>query len=113
MDLTNHKLPTDLAQSLYKRNHKGNDYDAYRMDFAKLTLDKRIRVSDKVVDDFWASKGAKGFFQCFAPGYSKDRRTATVKAWVGPDMHGIAATYMLRYIAGFWCVDWREFAGRE
>ena len=54
--------------------------------------------------------GAKGYVKVWLPGYSKDGKTAVVRMWIGPTVHGATATYLLVKQDGRWSVKWRKTA---
>lgn len=118
--LKSHRLPESLIEALYRRNKGAANFDALQTDYSGMRFDSRIEVGD--FTDVIASAvprttgphaklaaRAKGWFQCYAPGYSDDGRTAVVRAWVGPSMHGAIATYLLERKDSSWQVMWREF----
>lgn len=119
--LQSHNLPDSLIDALYLRNKGKKEYDALRTDFSRMSFDKRIVVGDfnaAMGDRGWSRDNvsfakfvsrARGCFECYAPGYSADRKTALVRAWIGPSAHGAIATYLLERSDATWQVKWREF----
>ncbi|MFZ4508167.1 MAG: hypothetical protein ACOYON_10790 [Fimbriimonas sp.] len=109
--------PPALVRALYERNKGRKDPDAKVTDFSKMRLDKRIVLGEfslgfrnKTDANAKLESRAKGVFQCYAPGYSEDKKTALVRAWVGPSSHGAMATYVLERSANGWVIKWRQFS---
>lgn len=112
--LREHKLPDSLVEALFRRNKGAKDFDAIRTDYSRFKFDPRIKLVDEINKGKYGNpelpRGAKGYFQCYAPGYSSDGRTAVVRAWIGPTPHGAIATYFLEREGNDRRVKWREFA---
>ena len=114
-DIGDRKLDPELLQALRDRN-AGSGWNATPFSYKKFRLDKRVTIKDiwagqkDSLDSWDRSKGYKGYFEAYAPGFSKNGQRAVVRAWVGPSPHGGTVTYALELRNDEWTVLWREYA---
>ena len=65
-------------------------------------------VGDKAkVDAYYNYWKTRKWINVFLPGYSEDRKTAIVRFLFGPEPHGAAGTYILKYVGQEWIITGR------
>ena len=113
-DIQGRKLSPELLKALRVRN-TGKNWVSVPFSYKGFRLNKRVTIKDLWVGpkdslNLTTFKGYKGYFEAFAPGFSKDGERACVRAWVGPSSHGATVTYALELRKGIWKVLWREYS---
>lgn len=102
-------IPADLRADLRRRNPKepvilsGFKPSSPKILLRDLSGLRRDEFEEKYPD-------ARGYAEAWLPGFSKDGRTAVLRAYFGPTPHGATATYLLEKRDGRWTVVWRKVA---
>ena len=121
-DIGKHTLPKEAEKDLQERNSPRNPrpdtYDAINSSFANFPFATNILVADLtgkmgslLYREFRkAYPNACGWVEAYLPGYSKDGRTAVVRALVGPWTHAASVTAVLEKSGEKWNVKWHHIA---
>ena len=112
-------LPKDAWDDLVRRNVIRQNPNSRQISYQGLQFDPKIQVGNafpgpeppyigKTFEDVYPT--ARGWICAWVPGYSKDGKTAVVRAQVGPVTHVATLTAILRELNGKWIVIWRRYS---
>jgi hypothetical protein len=112
-------MPKDAWDDLVRRNVARLDPNAREIHYEGLQFDPRIQVGNafpgpeppflgKTFEDVFPK--ARAWVEAYVPGYSKDGKTAIVRARFGPAGHLATLTAILNLQGGKWNVVWRRFS---
>ncbi|MBV6457449.1 MAG: hypothetical protein HONBIEJF_00558 [Fimbriimonadaceae bacterium] len=115
-ELRPRKLPRELIRSLMARNQGKQEFDAIVRDWKPMKFNPRIEVGEygslmgRRRGPEALERRSLGVFDCYAPGYSRDKSTAVLRAGFSPSAHGAMATYLLKRKGSGWRVLWCKFS---
>ena len=112
-------LPKDAWDDLVRRNVIRLNPYCRQISYEGLAFDPKIQVANafpepkppfagKTFEDVFPN--ARGWVSAWVPGFSKDGRTAIVRAQVGPSVHRATLTAILKQLSGKWSVVWRKYS---
>ena len=117
---TGHKdLPKDAWDDMIRRNVVRLSPNSREISYAGLQFDPKIQVANafpgpkppfqgKSFEEVYPT--ARGWVSAWVPGFSKDHRTAVVRAQVGPAGHFATMTAILKRQSDKWVVVWRRYS---
>jgi hypothetical protein len=111
-------LPKDAWDDLVRRNEVRLDPRTREVHYEGLGFDSRITVGNafpgpeapfigKSFEEVFPE--ARGWVEAWVPGFSKDRRTAVIRARVGPTEKPAMLTAIMKQDRGKWVVLWRRY----
>lgn len=112
-------LPKDAWDDLVRRNVIRLNPSSRQISYEGLQFDPKIQVGNafpepkppfagKTFEEVFPN--ARGWVSAWVPGYSKDGRTAVVRAQIGPAGHMATMTAILKNEGGKWAVVWRKYS---
>ena len=111
-------LPKDAWDDLERRNVVRLDPNARLISYENLAFPEGIQVANafpsaegifigKTFEEVYPQ--ARGWVEAYVPGFSKDGKTAVVRARVGPSEKRAMLTAILRLQGGNWVVAWKRY----
>ena len=112
-------LPKDAWDDLVRRNTVRLDKHSREVSYEGLSFNPSIQVGNafpgpeppflgKTFDEVFPQ--ARGWVEAWVPGYSKDQKTAVVRANVGPTDKVATLTAILKLQEGKWAVVWHRYS---
>lgn len=112
-------LPKDAWDDLVRRNVVRQNPNSRPISYEGLKFDPKIQVGNafpgpeppfigKTFEEVYPT--ARGWVNAWVPGFSKDGRTAIVRAEIGPSTHMATLTAILQQVGGKWSVTWRRYS---
>ena len=112
-------LPKDAWDDLVRRNLIRLSPDSRIISYEGLNFDSSIQVGNafpgpeppflgKTFEDVFPQ--ARGWVEAWVPGYSKDGKTAIVRARVGPTEKWATLTAIMKLQQGKWTVAWKKYS---
>ncbi len=112
-------LPKDAWDDLVRRNVIRQNLSSRPIFYEGMQFDPKIQVGNafpgpeppfigKTFEEVYPT--ARGWVSAWVPGFSKDGKTAIVRAQIGPSAHMATLTAILKQIAGKWSVTWRKYS---
>lgn len=111
-------LPKDAWDDLVRRNVIRLNPNSRQISYQGLAFDPKIQVGNafpgpvapylgKTFEEVFPT--ARGWVSAWVPGFSKDGKTAVVRAQVGPSPHMATLTAILKQVSGKWSVVWKKY----
>jgi len=112
-------LPKDAWDDLVERNEIRRDKNSRVILYDGLNFDSRIQVGNcfpgpqppflgKTFEEVFPT--GRGWVDAWVPGYSKDGKTAVVRARIGPTEKWSTLTAILTQKDGNWIVSWKRYS---
>lgn len=112
------EMPKDAWDDLVRRNVVRLDPNSREIHYEDLPFDSRVQVANafpgpetpflgKSFEEVFPQ--ARGWVEAWVPGYSKDGKTAVIRARIGPTAKPATLTAIMKKVDGKWAVAWHKY----